>query len=84
MWIVKDGEIDLPEIGFEEAMDETWEGHTIAERLVEVKVQHAEGWTLASWEYENYNFAILGEVSSQHSDTISIPKTALGLIGNLP
>ena len=84
MWIVKDGEIDLPEIAFEEAMDETWEGHTIAERLVEVKVQHAEGWTLASWEYESYNFAILGEVSSQHSDTISIPKTSLGLIGNLP
>ncbi len=84
MWIVKDGEINLPEIAFEEGMDETWEGHTIAERRVEVNVQHAEGWALASWEYENYDFAILGTVPSQHSDAISIPKTALGIIMNLP
>ena len=84
MWIAKDGEINLPEIAFEEGMDETWEGHTIAERRVEVKVQHAEGWALASWEYEDYDFAILGKVPSQHSDTNSIPKTALGIIMNLP
>lgn len=84
MWVVKDGEINLPALEFEENMDETWEGHTIAERLIIVKVRHAEGWALAAWEYDNYKFAILGEVPTGQSDTNSIPKTALGIIMSLP
>lgn len=83
LWVVKDGEIDLPDIAYEEDMDETWEGHTLAERRVIVRVQHAADRVLASWEYENYKFAILGEVSSQQSDTLSVPKTALGIIMGL-
>ncbi len=83
LWAVKDGEINLPDIEYEESMEETWEGHTLAERSVMVRVQHAADWVLASWEYENYKFAILGEVSSPENDTISVPKAALGIIMGL-
>ena len=39
-------------------------------------------WVLAQWQYKNYQFAILGEISAQQSepDIISIPKTALNII----
>lgn len=48
-----------------------------------IKVQHGKNdnkAVLVTWEYEDYQFAIIGEVEKS-SD--SIPKTALCIINNL-
>lgn len=83
MLAVRDGVLDLPEDSYDEALEETWEGTSPAGETVYVKVQHsADGdRILATWEYEEYKFAIQGDVNVE--DTNSIPKAALYIISNL-
>lgn len=82
LWAIKDGELDIPQLGDQDWTEETWHGTTRSEKTVYVSVQSNKQWVLAQWQYKNYQFAILGEVSAQQSEPeiISIPKTALNII----
>lgn len=85
LWVVKDGEPDLPELEVQNWTEETWQGSTSSEKLVNVGLKYNENWALCEWQYKNYRFAILGEISAQQSDPeiITIPKTALNIIMGL-
>lgn len=82
--VAKDTALVLSENTYDEALSEVWEGNTTSGQTVYVKVQHsADGKTmLATWEYDNYKFAIQGDVPNDITDTSSIPKTALSVIDN--
>ncbi len=82
LWVIKDGELDIPQLGDQDWTEETWQGTTRSEQTIYVSVQSNKKWALAQWQYKNYQFAILGEISAQQSepDIISIPKTALNII----
>lgn len=83
LWAVKGEEIHLPELGEQDWEEETWGGSDSYGKNVYVDVKYNEKWVLAEWEYQNYRFAILGEVSAQQTDIISVPKVALGVIMEL-
>ncbi len=83
LWAVKDEEVHLPELGEQDWEEETWAGSNRYGKNVYVDVKYNEKWVLAEWEYQNYRFAILGEVSAQQTDIISVPKVALGVIMEL-
>lgn len=81
--ISKNEDLALPEIEYDETLNEFWEGRTVSNQNIMIKVQHGKNdnkAVLATWEYEDYQFAIIGEVEKS-SD--SIPKTALCIINNL-
>ncbi len=63
--------------------EELWAGATKSWNSIEVKVRHTEEWALATWEYGDYAFAILGENGSHQGVIDSLPKTAVGIIGEL-
>lgn len=53
----------LPENEYNEDLTEFWEGKTIANQTITVKVQHEKdngSAVLATWEYGEYQFAITG------------------------
>lgn len=77
LWVVKDGALDLPTLDDQNWTEETWYGTTHSGKNINVNVQYNENCVLAEWEYKNYKFAILGEVSAQQPEIISVPKTAL-------
>ncbi len=85
LWAVKDEELDLPGVEKQEWKEETWAGTTGSGKTVNVSVKYNETRVLAEWEYQNYRFAILGEVPSGQADVdISpVPKTALNVIMGL-
>ncbi len=68
LWVIKDGELDIPQLGDQDWTEETWQGTTRSEKTVYVSVQSNKQWVLAQWQYKNYQFAILGEVSAQQSE----------------
>lgn len=81
--VSKNNNLNLPQNKFDEALNESWEGDTISNQHIVVKVQHENNdgkMVLATWEYNEYAFAIIGE---DVSDSTSIPKVALYIIYNL-
>ena len=73
----------MPDNEYDEALNESWEGDTIGSQHIVVKVQHENNdgkMVLATWEYNEYQFAIIGE---DENDSKSIPKVALHIIYNL-
>lgn len=84
LWAVKGKEPALPKIEYDAAAEENWEGTASSGQRVEVKVQQAKGHVLATWEYQDYKFAILAErKEGDTSEWVSVPKTALDIIRNL-
>lgn len=81
--VSKNNNLNLPQNKFDEALNESWEGDTISNQHIVVKVQHENNdgkMVLATWEYNEYQFAIIGE---DENDSKSIPKVALHIIYNL-
>lgn len=81
--VSKNNNLNLPQNKFDEALNESWEGDTISNQHIVVKVQHENNdgkMVLATWEYNEYAFAIVGE---DVCDSTSIPKVALHIIYNL-
>ena len=81
--VSKNNNLNLPQNEYDETLDESWEGKTISSQNIVVKVQHEsndEKTVLATWEYNEYQFAIIGE---DGEDSKSVPKTALHIIYNL-
>ncbi len=79
----KNENLDLPPNEYDETLDESWEGETLSNQNIAVKVQHGkndENMILTTWEYNEYRFAIMGEVKESPD---SIPKAALHIIKNL-
>ena len=83
--VVKNGTLEDTAYSYDETLEETWQGDSLAGDTVYVKVQHSvdDGKVLASWEYKNYKFAIQGDIDPM-TDTSPIPKTALYIISKLP
>lgn len=82
--VARNSTLNLSKYRYNDTLEETWQGETLAGDIVYVKVQHSENnkRILATWEYGEYKFAIQGE-GNDMTDTSSIPKTALHIIGNL-
>lgn len=82
---VKGGDLDLPDNEYDRSLDETWEARTSSGQNVIVKVQHSTDnkTVLATWEYEDYKLAVVGNMSGEETDTSAVPKTALYIIQNL-
>lgn len=81
--VAKNENLNLPDNEYDETLNESWEGKTISNQNIVVKVQHGKNdgnTVLATWEYNEYRFAIIGEVK-ESSD--SIPKVALNIIYKL-
>lgn len=81
--VAKNEDINLPSNEYDETSHESWEGKTVSDQLITVKVQHKkddEKAVLATWEYNEYRFAIMGE---DQNDSDSIPKAALSIIYEL-
>lgn len=79
----KNENLTLPENEYDDTLIESWEGRTITDQKIVVKVQYGknDGKTvLVTWEYKEYQFAIIGEAGESAE---SIPKTALNIINNL-
>ena len=83
MLVAKNEDINLPSNEYEETSHESWEGKTVSDQLITVKVQQKKDdvkAVLATWEYNEYRFAIMGE---DQNDSDSIPKAALSIIYEL-
>ncbi|MEY8523382.1 hypothetical protein AALA90_10180 [Lachnospiraceae bacterium 38-10] len=81
--VAKNENLNLPDNEYDETLNESWEGKTISGQNIVVKVQHGkndENKVLATWEYNEYRFAIIGEVKEISE---SIPKVALSIIYKL-
>ena len=81
--VSKNNNLNLPQNEYDETLNESWEGKTISSQNIVVKVQNKgndEKMVLATWEYNEYQFAIIGE---DKNDSNSIPKVALNIIKNL-
>lgn len=83
--VAKNENLNLPDNEYDETLNESWEGKTISGQNIVVKVQHGkndENTVLATWEYNEYRFAIIGEVKDSYSSD-AIPKVALNIIYKL-
>ncbi len=83
MIISKEKPISFTQYGFSNSLDQTWHA---TEKSVTIRVQQAikEKVAVATWNYESFNFAIIGEeVSADNSAVSSIPKTAIFIINNM-
>ena len=81
--VSKNNNLNLPQNEYDETLNESWEGKTTSSQNIVVKVQNKsndEKMVLATWEYNEYQFAIIGE---DKNDSNSIPKVALNIIKNL-
>lgn len=81
----RDEELALPENEYDESLNESWEGRTINNQNIVIKVQRGknDGKTvLATWEYNEYRFAIIGEIEDER-DAGPIAKVALSIIYEL-
>ena len=70
---------------YDETLEETWQGTTSAGQIVYIKVQRSADGThlLATWDYEEYQFALLADVPAETDDIGAIPKAMLNVISNL-
>lgn len=83
---VRDGMLDLPDITYDKTKEELWQGTSSSGQVVYVKVQRSADGTqvLATWEYEEYQFALLADVPADYSGDIgAIAKAALSVISNI-
>ena len=83
--VAKNENLPLPENEYDERLDESWEGRTINGQNIVVKVQRGKNdnkTVLATWEYNEYQFAIIGEIEGE-LDSGPIAKVALFIIENL-
>lgn len=82
---IKNSSIKLTDYEFDDSLTETWEAKTRSNELISVNLQRtADGKVaVASWNYDTYNFTILGDGSDTEIDASSIAKTALYIIKNL-
>ncbi len=82
---VRDGMPDLPDIVYNETLEETWQGTSPSGQVVYIKLHRSADGTqvLASWEYEEYQFALLADVPVDTGDIGAIAKTAITVISNL-
>ena len=83
--VAKNENLTLPENEYDERLDESWEGRTINGQNIVVKVQRGKNDSkavLATWEYNEYQFAIIGEIEGE-LDSGPIAKVALFIIENL-
>ena len=81
----KNADLILPEIEYDETLNESWEGRTINGQNIVVKVQRGKNdrkTILATWEYNEYQFAIIGEIEGE-GDSGPIAKAALSIIYGL-
>lgn len=81
--VTKNEDLILPENEYDETLNESWEGRTINGRNIIVKVHHGKNdskTVLATWEYDEYQFAIIGEIEG---DSGTIAKVALHIIYDL-
>ena len=81
--VSKNNNLNLPQAEYDETLNESWEGYTIGSQHIVVKVQHKkndEKMVLATWKYNEYQFAIIGE---DVNDSTPIPKVALYIINRL-
>lgn len=82
---VRDGIPDLPDIVYDDTLEETWQGTSSTGQVVYIKVQRSNdgGQLLATWEYEEYRFAVLADVPAETDDIGAIPKAIITVISNL-
>ena len=81
--VTKNEALILPENEYDETLNESWEGRTINGRNIIVKVYYGKNESktvLATWEYDEYQFAIIGEIEG---DSGPIAKVALSIIYDL-
>ncbi|MDE6664204.1 MAG: hypothetical protein K2K46_12805 [Lachnospiraceae bacterium] len=81
--VSKNNNLNLPQVEYDETLNESWEGNTIGSQHIVVKVQHennGENMVIATWEYNEYQFAIIGK---DVNDSTPIPKVALYIIEKL-
>lgn len=79
----KNNSLSLPQIEYDESLDENWEGATSSGQLILIKVQREDNdgkMTLATWEYNDCQFAIFGEYKEDYQ---ALPKVAIGVIQHL-
>ena len=77
--------LTLPENEYDERLNESWEARTINGQNIVVKVQRGKNESkavLATWEYNEYRFAIIGEIEGE-ADSGPIAKVALSIIRDL-
>ena len=83
--VAKNEDLTLPENEYDERLNESWEGRTINGQNIVVKVQRGKNdskTVLATWEYNEYHFAIIGEIEGE-GDSGPIAKVALNIIHDL-
>lgn len=82
---VRNGMPDLPDIVYDKTLTETWQGTSSSGQVVYINLQRTADGTqvLASWEYEEYQFALLADVPAKTGDIGAIAKTAITVISNL-
>jgi CYTH domain-containing protein len=82
VFVANNESLTLPEIEYDESLNESWEGETTDNQNILVTVKHGKdaSTVLATWEYNTYKFAIIGE---DEDSSESIPKVALNIIYNL-
>ena len=81
--VAKNEDLTLPENEYDERLNATWEGRTITDQNILINVQHRKNdskTVLATWEYNEYRFAIIGEIEE---DSGPIAKVALSIIYDL-
>ncbi|MDE5933226.1 MAG: M56 family metallopeptidase [Lachnospiraceae bacterium] len=76
---------EQPDIVYDASLEETWVGTAVSGQTVYVRVQRSSDGkqVLATWEYEEYQFAIYAEMPLEGMDIGAVPKVALGVISNL-
>ena len=83
--VARNEKLILPENEYDERLNESWEARTINGRNIVVKVQRGKNESkavLATWEYNEYQFAIIGEIEGE-GDSGPIAKVALHIIHDL-
>lgn len=81
---VKDGILEMENNDYDESREEIWQGSTTSGQTIYVKANHSvdNKMIVVTWEYNNYKFAIQGNVLNDMTDTNPIPKTALFIISH--
>ena len=83
--VARNENLILPENEYDERLNESWEARTINGQNIVVKVQRGKNESkavLATWEYNEYRFAIIGEIEGE-ADSGPIAKVALHIIHDL-
>lgn len=81
---VKDEILEMENNDYDKSREEIWQGSTTSKQIIYVKANYSvdNKMIFVTWEYNNYKFAIQGNVLNDMTDTNSIPKTALFVISH--